>query len=80
VQREHAPLFDQQLTMDFGISYSACDHRQLQLSGFLARDAIFLGNINLGQPRSHQVMANLRGRHALCLHPLTCQRCEVERA
>ncbi|OLL30266.1 hypothetical protein BTH42_18325 [Burkholderia sp. SRS-W-2-2016] len=65
VQREHAPLFDHKLTMDFGISDTYYDRRQLQLSGFLALDAIFLGNINLGQTKSHQVMADLDTRYGL---------------
>jgi hypothetical protein len=65
VQREHAPLFDHKLTMDWGISDTYYDRRQLQLSGFLALDAIFLGNINLGQTKSHQVMADLDTRYGL---------------
>jgi hypothetical protein len=65
VQREHAPLFDHKLTMDFGLSDTYYDRRQLQLSGFLALDAIFLGNINLGQTKSHQLMADLDTRYGL---------------
>jgi len=65
VQREHAPLFDRRLTLDWGISDTYYDRRQLQLSGFLALDAIFLGNINLGQTKSHQVMADLDARYGL---------------
>ena len=65
VQREHAPLFDHQLTMDWGISDTYYDRRQLQLSGFLALDAIFLGNINLGETKAHQVMADLDTRYGL---------------
>lgn len=65
VQREHAPLFDHKLTMDLGFSDTYYDRRQLQLSGFLALDAIFLGNINLGQTKSHQVMADLDTRYGL---------------
>ncbi|TDV06265.1 hypothetical protein [Paraburkholderia caballeronis] len=65
VQREHAPLFDRRLTLDWGISDTYYDRRQLQLSGFLALDAIFLGNINLGQTKSHQVMADLDTRYGL---------------
>jgi hypothetical protein len=65
VQREHAPLFDGKLTMDLGISDTYYDRRQLQLSGFLALDAIFLGNLNLGETKSHQVMADLDTRYGL---------------
>ncbi|MEM5326806.1 hypothetical protein VSR34_09390 [Paraburkholderia sp. JHI2823] len=65
VQREHAPLFDHRLTLDWGISDTYYDRRQLQLSGFLALDAIFLGNINLGQTKSHQITADLDTRYGL---------------
>lgn len=65
VQREHAPLFDHKLTLDWGISDTYYDRRQLQLSGFLALDAIFLGNINLGQTKSHQVQADLDTRYGV---------------
>ncbi|WP_206952986.1 hypothetical protein [Trinickia acidisoli] len=65
VEREHAPLFDRKLTLDWGISDTYYDRRQLQLSGFLALDAIFLGNINLGETKSHQVMADLDARYGL---------------
>jgi hypothetical protein len=65
VQREHAPLFNRKLTFDWGISDTYYDRRQLQLSGFLALDAIFLGNINIGQTKSHQVMADLDTRYGL---------------
>jgi hypothetical protein len=65
VQREHAPLFDHKLTLDWGISDTYYDRRQLQLSGFLALDAIFLGNINLGETKSHQVMSDLDVRYGL---------------
>ncbi|WP_439654791.1 hypothetical protein [Trinickia terrae] len=65
VQREHAPLFDHKLTVDWGISDTYYDRRQLQLSGFLALDAIFLGNINLGETKSHQLMADVDTRYGL---------------
>lgn len=65
VQREHAPLFDHKLTLDWGINDTYYDRRQLQLSGFLALDAIFLGNINLGETKSHQVMSDLDVRYGL---------------
>ncbi|CAN0619426.1 conserved exported protein of unknown function [Burkholderia multivorans] len=65
VQREHAPLFDHKLTIDWGISDTYYDRRQLQLSGFLALDAIFLGNLNLGQTKSHQLMSDVDVRYGL---------------
>lgn len=65
VQREHSPLFDRKLTIDWGISDTYYDRRQLQLSGFLALDAIFLGNLNLGQTKSHQLMSDVDVRYGL---------------
>lgn len=65
VQREHAPLFDHKLTIDWGISDTYYDRRQLQLSGFLALDAIFLGNLNLGQTKSHQLTSDVDVRYGL---------------
>jgi hypothetical protein len=64
-QQQNAPLFEHSLTFDWGISDTYYDRRQLQLSGFLALDAIFLGNINLGETKSHQVMADLDTRYGL---------------
>jgi hypothetical protein len=63
--QQHTPLFDHKLTFDWGISDTYYDRRQLQLSGFLALDAIFLGNINLGETKSHQVMADLDTRYGI---------------
>ena len=63
--QQHTPLFEHKLTLDWGISDTYHDRRQLQLSGFLALDAIFLGNINLGETKSHQVMADLDTRYGL---------------
>lgn len=65
VQREHAPLFDHKLTIDWGINDTYYDRRQLQLSGFLALDAIFLGNLNLGQTKSHQLSSDVDVRYGL---------------
>ncbi|RFU46736.1 hypothetical protein [Paraburkholderia sp. DHOC27] len=64
-QQQNAALFAHSLTFDWGISDTYYDRRQLQLSGFLALDAIFLGNINLGETKSHQVMADLDTRYGL---------------
>lgn len=64
-QQQNQALFAHSLTFDWGISDTYYDRRQLQLSGFLALDAIFLGNINLGETKSHQVMADLDTRYGL---------------
>jgi len=65
VVREHAPLFERRFTFDAGMSYSYYDRRQLALSGFLALDAIFLGNINLDQSKASVATLDLTGRYGL---------------
>lgn len=65
VVREHAPLFERKFTFDAGLSYSYYDRRQLALSGFLALDAIFLGNINLDQSKASVATLDLTGRYGL---------------
>ena len=65
VVREHAPLFVRRFTFDSGMSYSYYDRRQLTLSGFLALDAIFLGNINLDQSKASVATLDLTGRYGL---------------
>ena len=49
----HAPLFHRRLTLTAGWSDSYYDRRELALSGFLALDAIFLGNISIAQTKAH---------------------------
>ncbi len=46
LQEEHA-LFNRRLTLEAGVTYTHSDRKQLVLNGFLALDAIFLGNIAL---------------------------------
>jgi hypothetical protein len=53
VQEQHA-LFDRKFTLETGLTYTRYDRRQLVLSGFLALDAIFLGNIDIQQTKSNQ--------------------------
>jgi hypothetical protein len=64
-QLEHAPLFERQFTLETGITYARFDRRFLSLSGFLALDAIFLGQINLQQTRSDAFTFDLTGRYGL---------------
>jgi hypothetical protein len=64
-QQEHAPLFERQFTLETGITYARFDRRFLSLSGFLALDAIFLGQINLQQTRSDAFTFDLTGRYGL---------------
>ena len=66
---ELAPQFEQQsghkLTIDQGFSYTYYDRRQLSLTGFLALDAIFLGNINLDQTKASQYQYDVDVRYGL---------------
>lgn len=62
-QSEHAPLFERRFTIDTGISYSYYDRRNLALSGFLALDAIFLGQINLVQTKANVTTFDVTGRY-----------------
>lgn len=62
-QSEHAPLFERRFTLDTGISYSYYDRRNLALSGFLALDAIFLGQINLVQTKANLTTFDVTGRY-----------------
>jgi len=64
-QQEHAPLFERQFTLETGMTYARFDRRFLSLSGFLALDAIFLGQINLQQTRSDAFSFDLTGRYGL---------------
>ncbi|CAJ0822718.1 transporter [Ralstonia flaminis] len=62
-QAEHAPLFERRFTLDTGFSYSYYDRRNLALSGFLALDAIFLGQINLVQTKANVTTFDVTGRY-----------------
>lgn len=64
VQEQHA-LFDRKFTLETGLTYTRYDRRQLVLSGFLALDAIFLGNIDLQQTKSNQWTFDVTGRYGL---------------
>lgn len=63
VLREEHTLFSDRLTIEPGISYSYSDRSELALSGFLALDAIFLGNINVDTVESHTTTFNLSTRY-----------------
>lgn len=47
VYQEQHVLFDRRFTLELGFSYSRFDRKQINLSGFLALDAIFLGTISV---------------------------------
>lgn len=64
--QEHA-LFDRKLTIENSLSYSRYDRKQLTLNGFLALDAIFLGNIAIENVESDSLNYNLAARYGV--HP-----------
>ncbi|PWK86621.1 transporter [Fulvimonas soli] len=64
LQQEHA-LFSRKLTIENGINYAWYDRRQLTLNGFLALDAIFLGNIALQDVKSHTGTYTLTARYGV---------------
>lgn len=65
VYREQNALFNKTFTLETGISYSHSDRRQLTLEGFLALDAIFLGNIKLDNVKSDTVQLDVTGRYGV---------------
>lgn len=62
---EQHNVFDRAWTLDFGLSYQHYNRKDLALRGFLALDAIFLGEINLDRVRSDQWTADLVTRYTL---------------
>lgn len=65
VQSEHAPLFDHKFTIDTGLSYGYYDRRNLALTGFLALDAIFLGNISLAETKASVWTFDVNARYGI---------------
>jgi len=62
VKQQARALFDQRLVIENGFSYSRYDRKQLTLNGFLALDAIFLGNIAIENVESDTINYNLAAR------------------
>lgn len=62
--QEHA-LFNRPLTLEAGLTYGHYDRRQLTLNGFLALDAIFLGNIAIEGVKSDSLTYNFATRYGL---------------
>ncbi len=61
----HAPQFQHRLTLTAGWNDTYYDRRQLALSGFLALDAIFLGNISVAQTKAHVETFDLAVQYGL---------------
>lgn len=64
LQQEHA-VFNRRLTIESSLSYNRYDRKQLTLNGFLALDAIFLGNIAIQNVESDSLTYNLAARYGL---------------
>ncbi|WP_343226163.1 hypothetical protein [Luteimonas sp. BDR2-5] len=62
VKQQSTALFNRRLTIENGISYNRYDRKQLTLNGFLALDAIFLGNIAIENVESDTLTYNLAAR------------------
>lgn len=62
VKQQNQALFNQRLIIENGISYNRYDRKQLTLNGFLALDAIFLGNIAIENVESDTLTYNLAAR------------------
>ena len=62
--QEHA-VFDRKLTIENGLSYSRYDRKKLTLNGFLALDAIFLGNIAIENVESDSLTYDLAARYGI---------------
>ncbi len=60
--QEHVFFGGNRFTIEPGISYSRFDRGQLQLSGFLALDSIFLGQISVDEVESDIITADITGR------------------
>ena len=64
LQQEHA-VFDRKFTLENGLTYTRYDRKQLTLNGFLALDAIFLGNIAIENVESDTLTYNLAARYGI---------------
>ncbi|GIU44796.1 cell envelope integrity protein TolA [Shewanella algidipiscicola] len=65
VLQEAHNVFDRKLTVESSMTYSYYGRKDLVLRGFLALDAIFLGNLNLDRIRSNTVQLDLTTRYTL---------------
>ena len=64
VYQEQGAIFDRKFTLETGLTYSHSDRRDLFLNGFLALDAIFLGQINLDRIKADTLTFDVTGRYA----------------
>jgi hypothetical protein len=62
VKQATRTLFNQRLVLENGLTYNRYDRKQLTLNGFLALDAIFLGNIAIENVESDTINYNFAAR------------------
>lgn len=62
VKQQQAALFSRRFTIENSLTYSRYDRKQVTLNGFLALDAIFLGNIAIENVESDTLTYNLAAR------------------
>ena len=62
VAGEAQGFFGERFTIEPSITYSRSDRSQIVLNGFLALDAIFLGNISVDEVESDIITADVTGR------------------
>ena len=65
LQEEHALFGARRFTLEPGVTYAHFDRTQINLTGFLALDAIFLGNISVDQVDADIVTLDLTGRYGV---------------
>lgn len=64
LQEEHG-LFGQNFSFEVGATYSRFNRAQINLSGFLALDAIFLGRISVDEVKSDVLTTDLTARYGV---------------
>ncbi|WMJ69260.1 hypothetical protein [Stenotrophomonas sp. 24(2023)] len=62
VKQQQSALFSRRFTVENSLTYARYDRKQLTLNGFLALDAIFLGNIAIENVESDSITYNLAAR------------------
>lgn len=65
IYQEQGALFQRRFTLETGFSYARTDSKQLNLSGFLAADAVFLGNISVDTVKADILTFDVLGRWGL---------------
>jgi len=65
VYQEAGNVFTRKFTLETAFRYSYFDRKDLKLSGFLALDSIFLGDINLDRVRANTFNVDFTGRYTI---------------